>query len=377
MKTLTKQDMLDYVTGAVILGCGGGGGADWGITMIEDAFEKDLEFKLVDISEIEDTEMLCILAGVGGGVTQEIRDKVAHYHEKVNLGSEGRLIRLRKAAEELSKYIGKDFYSYIASETGGGNGVLPMYLNAIEGKPSVDGDCCGRAKPEIALSLTNVAKMPVTPLAMVTPFLETLILKNSVDDIRGEDITRNVAIASGGSVTVARCPGSIKEYKNAIVPGQISLCIKIGKAIREAKEKVSEVKEEFIKASDAIQVFEGKVTFFSMEGKGGFNWGDWVIEGLGKYAGHTMKIWFKNEHLVSWLDDEPYILCPDLITIVETESFEGLSNFVEDKTHEGKTVSVFGIKAHENWKKPAALELFTPPHFGIDIEYVPFEKARL
>jgi len=377
MKTLTKDDMMDYVTGAVIMGCGGGGGAAWGTRMIDEAFEKGWEFKLMDISQVDDSKMLCILAGVGGGVPQEVRDKVAHYHEKVNLGPDARLIRLRKSAEELAEYIGKEFYSYIASETGGGNGVLPMYLNAVEGKPSVDADCCGRAKPEMGISLTNAAGIPVTPLSMVTPFIETVILKDSVDDYRAEDITRHVAVASGGSVTVARCPASMKEYRKGVVPGQVSRCMNIGRAIREAKEKGKDVEAEFVKASEAIQVFQGKVTSFSMEGKGGFNWGDWLIEGSGKYSGHELRIWYKNENLVSWLDDEPYILCPDLVTVIDVDGFEGTSNFVQDKTHEGKNVIVYGIKAHENWKKPEGLEIFTPKHFGFDLKYVPFEKARI
>ena len=368
MKKLIKQDMMDYISGAVILGCGGGGGAAWGTMMVDEAFEKGLEFKLADISEIEDTKMLCILAGVGGGVPQEVRDKVAPYHEKINLGPDARLIRLQKSAKELSQYVGKEFFSYIASETGGGNGVLPMYLNAIEGKPSVDADCCGRAKPEMGISLTNAAKIPVTPLSMVTPFLETVILKNSFDDYRAEDITRNVAVASGGSVTVARCPANMKEYKKGIVPGQVSRCMKIGKAIREAKEKGMNVKEEFVMASGAIQVFEGNVKTFSMEGKGGFNWGDWIIEGSGKYAGHKMRVWYKNENLVSWLDNEPYILCPDLVTIIDIENFEGTSNFVSDKTHEGKNVIVYGIKAHENWKKSTGQRTLTRFR-GIKLEH--------
>jgi DUF917 family protein len=377
MKKLSKQDMLDYVSGAVILGCGGGGGATWGISMIEEAFEKSLDFWLADINDIEETEMLCILAGVGGGVPQEVRDKVAHYHEKVNLGPDARLIRLRKSAEELSNYIGKDFYGYIASETGGGNGVLPMFLNAIEGKPSVDADCCGRAKPEMGISLTHAAEIPVTPLSMVSPFLETVLLKNAVDDYRAEDIARNVAVASGGSVTVARCPATVKEYKKGIIPGQVSRCIAIGKSIREAKEKELDIQEEFKKASEAIQVFKGLVTSFTMEGKGGFNWGNWVIKGSGKYSGHEMKVWYKNENLVSWLDGEPYILCPDLITIIDDENFEGTSNFVSDKNHEGKNVIVYCVQAHKNWKKPKALELFSPKHFGFNIDYVEFSKARL
>nr|MQY82156.1 DUF917 family protein [archaeon] len=61
MKTLTKQDMLDYVTGATILGCGGGGGAEGGIRMINEAFDGGYEFKLADLSELPDDDILCIV----------------------------------------------------------------------------------------------------------------------------------------------------------------------------------------------------------------------------------------------------------------------------------------------------------------------------
>jgi DUF917 family protein len=359
------------------MGCGGGGDATVGTLMINKAFEKGLKFNLANFSEVEDLKMLCILANVGGGVPQYIRDKVAPYQDMFNLGQNAGLIRLQKSAEELSSYIGKEFYSYIACETGGGNGVLPMYLNAIEGKPSVDADCCGRAKPEMGISLTHAAGIPITPIIMVTPFLETLILTNSVDDYRAEDITRYVAVACGGSVTVARCPATMKDYKRGMVPGQVSRCIKIGRIIRETKKLGENIKEEFIKASEAIQVFEGKVTSFTMKERGGFNWGDWIIDGSGKYEDHKMRIWYKNENLISWLDEEPYLMCPDLITIIDNETFEGTSNFVPDKTHEGKIVSVYGIKAHEKWRKPDGLKLFSPKHFGFDFEYIPFEKIKI
>ena len=374
MKILTKENLYDYVTGSSILGCGGGGSAESGKNMIDEAFEKKYKFNLVDIKEISDDKILCILAGVGGGVPKEIKDKVAPYTLRFEQSSETRLTRLSKSAEELSNYIGKEIYSYVAAETGAGNGVLPMYLNAREGKPSIDGDACGRAKPEMGLSLTKVANIPVTPLAMVSPFMETIILKNAVDDHRAEDITRSVAVASGGSVTVARCPGTVKEYKNAIVHNQISLCIKIGQVIREAKAAKKSPEAEFIKVSNAMKLFEGKVRSFEMEGKGGFNWGNWHIDGEGSYKNHKMRIWFKNEHLVSWMDEKPKIMCPDLICVIEKSSFESLSNFAEDKTHNNKDVTVYGIKAVDQWRTPKGIEVFGPKHFGYDIEYKPLEK---
>lgn len=341
--------------------------------MIDEAFEGGFKFRLADISEIDGEAMLSILAGVGGGVPQEVRDKVAPYREKFPETKDSRLRRLQRSAKELSEYIGKEFFAYVASETGGGNGVLPMYLNAIEGKPSVDADCCGRAKPEMGISLTNVAGIPVTPLVMVSPFMESVILKSAVDDYRAEDITRNVAVACGGSVTVARCPAKVTDYRRGTAPKQVTRCIGIGEAVRRAKEKGNDLEEAFTRASSSRRIFEGRVSSFESEGRGGFNWGNWLIKGAEGFKGHTMRVWFKNEHLISWLDDKPLVTCPDLICIVEGASYEGLSNFVQGGTHNDKDVSVLASKAVDRWRTTKGLEVFGPKHFGYEIEYKPFE----
>jgi DUF917 family protein len=193
-----------------------------------------------------------------------------------------------------------------------------------------------------------------------------------VDDDRAEDITRQVAVACGGGVTVARCPGTVKDYKRAVSPKQVSKCIKIGAAIRIAKDKGDDPTESFIKVSGATKIFQGKVSMWEMEGRGGFNWGNWNIEGVDDYSGHDLRVWFKNEHLISWLDDEPYIMGPDLICIVEDGTFEGLSNFMREGTHEEKKVTVFAIRAIKAWRKTKGIELFGPRHFGFDIKYSPY-----
>ena len=372
MRKLSKLNLLDYVLGSSILGCGGGGSVEWGTSLVNEGFERNYEFSLVDINDVDENELLCVLAGVGGGVPKEVKDKVEPYSKMFPQTPESRFMRLSRSAEELAEYVGKSFYSYVAAETGPGNGVLPLYLNAMEGKPSVDGDCCGRAKPEMGLSLTNVAGIPVTPLAMVTPFMETVILKNSVDDYRAEDLTRYVAVASGGSVTVARCPATVKQYRKGIVQNQISNCIKIGESIRKAKESGRDPFQAFEKSSGAIELFEGKVKEFKMEGRGGFNWGDWNIEGSGNYLKKKMRIWYKNEFLIAWIDGKPVATCPDLICVLETPGCEALSNFVPDKTHLKKDVKVYGIRANEQWRSKKGIEVFGPRHFGFDIDHVPF-----
>ena len=79
-------------------------------------------------------------------------------------------------------------------------------------------------------------------------------------------------------------------------------------------------------------------------------------------------------HLVSWLDGKPFVSCPDLICIADSETSEGLSNFVDSGAHNGRNVTVFGIAAHERWRTRKGVEIFGPRHFGFDLEYVPLEK---
>ncbi len=365
MKILTKGDLEDYIAGANILGCGGGGNAESGRAMVRDAFEKGLKFRLADPKELPRDGLLCILGRLGGGVLKEVRDRVAPYFQELKGTTKEEIAWLQKAANGLADFLGEEFCSYIASETGALNGIIPMYMAALEGKPCVDGDCCGRAKPELAISLTNVAQIPTTPLCIVTPFGETLVLKNAVDDYRAEDLCRYTAVASGGRVTVARCAAKVKMYKKAMVPNQVTKCIKIGEAIRIAKR---DPVAAFIKEANAEKLFEGTVASHEVEASEGFYWGNWYIKGSGEFDNHSFKVWFKNEHLIGWLDGEPCVVCPDLICIVDARSCHGLSNFVESGEHNGREVIVLGMRAYKAWRTERGMEIFSPKHFGYDID---------
>lgn len=266
LRILSKEDLENYITGSRILGCGGGGGPEGGMTYVDDAFKKGLKFQLADISELPKDKRLCIISGVGGGVSKEDRDRVEPYVQRFPRTGEPLGQRLVKIHKEMSDYIGEEVYSYLPSETGPGNGVMPLYMNTILGKPCIDGDGCGRAKPEIGISLPHVAGIPIAPIVMLTPFNETVIAKTAVDDYRGEDITRFVAVASGGGVTAVRSCGTVEQYRNAIAKGQVTRCARIGATIRAAREKRTDPVEAFRKETKAYRIFEGRVSNIEMEG---------------------------------------------------------------------------------------------------------------
>jgi hypothetical protein len=381
MKTLTKQDMLDLLVGAGILGCGGGGSEQLGRQLINAIYDSGKHFSLIDPDEIPDDEYLCITAGVGGGVGKEIKDKLRPYLAPTERQNpvELQTRTAQKAIRELETLIGKRFFTYVPSEIGPGNTVLPMYLAALEGKPAIDADACGRAKPEMSLSTTHVAGIPVTPMTMANTIGDLMILKTAVDDYRGEDIARYMAVISGGMVSVVRAPNTAGKYKQGTVHGSISRSIRLGSIIRNSREKGLNSAESILKSEpDCVQLFHGRVKSWTRKEEGGFMWGDITLEGLGRYNGHRLDVWYKNEYLITWFDRKPYATCPDTICMIDASSGEGLSAWVPDLNAQiGREVAVLGFRAHKLWRTDKGVAIFGPRHFGYEIDFTPIEKVKI
>jgi len=379
MRTLTKQDMSDLLVGTGILGCGGGGSEGLGRQLINAIFDSGKEFSLIDPMEIPDDEYLCITAGVGGGVGKEIKDKLKPYLAPTEKQSpvELQTRTAQRAIRELEALIEKRFFTYVPSEIGPGNTVLPMYLAALEGKPAIDADACGRAKPEMSLSTTHVAGIPVAPMTMANTIGDLMILKTAADDYRGEDIARYMAVISGGMVSVARAPSIAGRYKQGIVRGSISRGIRLGSIVRSSGEKGLNPAESILKSEpDCVHLFHGKVSSWTRKEEGGFMWGDISLQGLGDFREHRLDVWYKNEYLVTWMDRKPYATCPDSICIIDASSGEGLSAWVPDlNTQIGREVEILGFKADKLWRTDKGIKLFGPRHFGYDIDFAPVEKA--
>lgn len=147
MRVLTKQYMEDLLVGAEILGCGGGGDIEWGRQMVNEVYEKGKQFRIIDPKELPDDKLVFIVGAVGGGVSEEIKKRFAPFLEKLTV-AEKVYKPILVAKEELANFLGEDAYAYIPSEIGAGNTIVPMYVAALEDGPVVDGDNCGRAKPD-------------------------------------------------------------------------------------------------------------------------------------------------------------------------------------------------------------------------------------
>lgn len=374
MQKLTLDDVNHYIEGAKVLACGGGGSESTARKRIKEIYESNDCFQMVKLTEIPADEFVFIVGSVGGGVSVTAQKAVADLPRiTTDLYVE--------AAQRLAEHLGREPFGFIATEIGPGNGVVPMYVAAKMGKVFIDGDCCGRAKPEIAISTTNLAGLSITPLSMVSPFGDFLILKTAVDDARAEVIARQVAIASGGTVGVARCPASGRDYQRAAISGSVTRCIQLGQAMSEAHTDRIDVVERILKVTRGINLFSGTITQVHIKDEGGFTSGNVGLKGriqTGKKQGKegTLRIWFKNEYLAAWFENNPLASSPDSICVVDTITGDGIAINEAELTVERK-VTVIGIPSAPQWRTKKGIELFGPSHFQIPMEYTPIEKHRL
>jgi len=359
MKNLNRQDMEDLLSGGLILGCGGGGEPQVGEAFIDEAYRKGKDFYLIDIDEIKPEGIYCLVSYVGGGISEKEEAWVKDLKKSIEHP-------ILKAVQELSRYVGKEFSGYYPSEIGAGNTIAAMFVSAIEGKPTIDGDTAGgRAKPETAISTTHVAGIPASPVAIVNAFGEVIFIEKCIDDDRVEMLCRYVSRISGGRCAAARCPVKGKDLKSGIYSGSISLAMGAGRAVRTAKK---DPVSELIRFLNGKELFRGEVAHFVLDKKQGFNWGKMSLAGTQNYKGMSYQVWYKNEHLVAWKNGRVDITCPDSIMVVDAESGKGLYNKPDD-FWTGRKVAVIGRKAGDIWRTEKGLEIFGPRHFGFDMPY--------
>jgi DUF917 family protein len=144
----------------------------------------------------------------------------------------------------------------------------------------------------------------------------------------------------------------------------------LGKAIRTVKEKDGLPEINFLAASGGIRLFRGKIADVLREVRGGFNFGKVILEGIGEYKGRSGYAEFQNENLVAAVDGKILATTPDLICLVDTETFNPIPT---DALKYGKRVMMLSLPCFSAWRSPEGLALVGPRYFGYDTDYVPVE----
>jgi hypothetical protein len=361
LKALNRDEIADLVSGATILGVGGGGDPGEGMKALLAQYNGGRRLVLATLEELGTDDMIASPYFVGsvapakrGSTPAAIRDPVAD------------------AVELLEGRLGRKIAATVATELGGGNTAASLAIAAKLGIPMVDGDLMGRAGPELHQSTLHVFGFRMTPAALVSESGNRILVDRSagIDDY--EAIARHASVVSGGRLAVVDSPLSVSEAKACVVPLTVSKCMSIGRSRREATERGEDPVGAVADLLDnGRRVFEGRVSKYTWKDERGFLFGECLLEGTGRWAAKTLRSWIQNEHIMCWIDDEPAVMPPDLIIFLDPATGEGITN---DKLSVGSNVAVLGSSIARLWRSVKGLSLFGPKRFGFDYEYVPFES---
>ena len=211
----------------------------------------------------------------------------------------------------------------------------------------------------------------MTPLALIDWYGNKTIVQSVINYEMGERISKALSEVAWGRVGNVGFPLKGEDFHDAVIPGTLSKSYSVGRTIREAGESGDDPAEKIIENVGGWILFKGEVIEKQWENREGYMWGETLIKGSGIHPGDSLKIWFKNENHITWLDDKPWITSPDIIEVIEAKSGQPITNTDLKK---GDKVSVIGMKGAALFREPIGLEVLGPKHFGFDLEYKAIEE---
>jgi len=364
----TLQDCQDLLEGALWMGTGGGGSYQEGIELLQEIIGEGLTLEWVDANEIAD-DVWSVTVGLHGSIAP-LSDETLKEIRCKGLSEATDEWYLVKAVKELGISLGLDFGCVVPGELGPHSVAIPLAVGARLGVPVVDGDYIGRAVPEETQSTYCLYGVQSNLFAGVDRWGNSVFVKNAVNTHSLERMAKMLAVASYGDIAVATTPLLAEEMKRIIVPGTLTQCLKIGRALRRARNDGADPIDSALEEIKGWRLFDGRVARLETKDRDGYYFGAVHIEGQGKHQGQVLKVWFKNENQVTWLNGKPWICSPDLVSLVYRENGCGIYNGELD---EGDQVVAIGMKGVQGFRTERGLDLAGPRHYGFDIEYVPIE----
>ncbi len=363
---ITAADLPDLARGAAFLGTGGGGNPYVGQLMVKLAMsETGRDLVLMDLADLPD-DALVIPTAMMGAPTCIV--------EKLPQGMEAAW-----SLRRLEKHLGKKAYATMPIEAGGVNSMIPLVVALRLDIPVIDADGMGRAFPELFHETFHIYGVPGTPMVVTNDHRDQSVIETH-DNYMAEWLARGVTIRMGGVAYIAEYPMDGVTAKRVSIAGTISICLRVGRAIRFAREKHLDPFAHLITTlsetaySPAKVIFTGKITGVFRRTTDGFAKGQIEVRELGvpQTSARVLEIEFQNENLIARTQGTTLAVVPDLICILDSETAEPITT--EDLRY-GQRVRVMVVSVPPIMRTKAALAVWGPRHFGFDIDYAPLDGA--
>jgi DUF917 family protein len=360
MRELLLTDLKDLARGAALLGAGGGGNPTIGRLLVESELRGGGRVTLLDPEEVADDALVIPTSMMGAPSV---------FIEKIPAGDEG-----VRALRTLETHLGRRADATMPVECGGLNSMIPLVVAARTGLPVIDADGMGRAFPELQMETFGVYGVGGSPLSLADEHGSSGLIDTGTDNQRMERYARAVTIRMGGAAQIADYPMSGADMKRTAIPHTLSLALRLGRAIREAREQHL---DPFAALAEALRatlyshgrvLFTGKVVDVLRRTTDGFTHGSaWLAP---MQTGPRVELRFQNEYLVARLGDQTAAIVPDLICTLDADTAEPITT---ESIRYGQRVRVFAISTPPVMRTEAALAVFGPGAFGLKEPFVPVE----
>lgn len=363
IKTLDEAKI--FIQGCTLLGVGGGGNPTEGFRVLKKALEEKGELSWIDVDDISDDAVaICtFLMGSTAPLTKEKEQQMV----KLGLTDQKYSANMLNAIEEWEKYTGKKVDIVVALEVGGSNLPLPMSVAHLLDKSIVDGDYAGRAIPEIFQISLMKENINFCPAVSFDKYGNVCIMKNAISLTLAERIGKYLSEVAFGSTALAGFPMTGKQLKRLLVRGSITKAYETGKLIEQAKKKPEDL-SKLLEQVGMKKIFKGKVIKKDWKDEGGYYLGIHTLDGLDDFVGKQLKMYFKNETHIVWIDEKYIVSSPDLICTIDPNKIVPLRN--DDIALENE-IEVYMLPCDAVLKDEKIIKYLEPKYFGFNIEYKP------
>lgn len=359
MRALNEETIEHLITGAAILGTGGGGDPKKGLNMLRKDLEKGRRLAIVSLGEVPDDALVVCPYFCGSIAPVEREPKSVVFEEPMAV-----------AFERMEKQVGRKAFATVAVELGGINTAIPLHIASLMNLPLLDGDYLGRSGPELLHSTANIFEVPLLPCVAVSEGGDIVIIERFANLNEYENMVRSLAVAAGGTMAVVDTPINGNVAKKVVIKDTISKCIEVGRTVKKANMAGRDPIAELVRCLDGVLLFKGVVEKYEWEDREGFLYGEATYKGIDEWKTRELKVWIKNENIIAWRNGEVVVTAPDLICVVDEKGYA----VTNAELKKGMKAFVIGVKAPRVWLTPRGIELFGPRHFGFSFDYTPIRK---
>ena len=280
--------------------------------------------------------------------------------------------------EKMEDHLGYNIDALISAEIGGLNSMMPLAVSAQKQLPVLDADGMGRAFPHLEMVTYSVYGCGATPAMLINELGDCTIV-HSRDNLTAEKICRAITSSLGAMAYMALYPMTGKQVKDYAVHDTVSLCLAIGRCIREVREILDDPFAGLVAELNQPQdgrfcklLFDGKIADVTHEIKDGWHFGTAKL--VSNYGSHdVMVIDIQNEYLVARRNGDTVAIVPDLIITLDSETLEPLT---AEMLKYGQRIKVVGLSAAPIMRRPECLDVFGPHAFGYKDAFRPLEDIN-